>query len=193
MADFMVEKVVQPAIDPRHAAYCPTMDLIALSTVDGQTHVYRLNGQKVFGVPNKEEPGRVSQIRWKPNGMKVYACKFEISTNLRAGQVLAVALNNHDLFLTNSHTGKKVHQIDCSKYSKSKISCVGWGVTFTESTSLSQRLQNSKDGVTLEDVISRNPSIRSIDAFPDLPLDLAFLDVEEVLPKLSPLSSGGIE
>ena len=76
MAEFMAEKVVQPAIDTEHAVYCPTMDLIALSTVDGQIHVYRLNGQKVFGVLNKEEPGRVSQIQWKPNGMDVL-----VSTN----------------------------------------------------------------------------------------------------------------
>ena len=109
------------------------------------------------------------------------------------GRVLAVALNDHDLILTNSHTGKRVHQIDCSKYSESRISCIGWGVTFTESTSLSQRLQHSKNGITLEDVISRNPSIKFIDAPPDLPLDLAFLDVEGSLPKLSLLSSGGIE
>ena len=32
-----------------------------------------------------------------------------------------------------------------------------------------------------------------MDTVPDLPLDLALLDVEASLPKLSPLSSGGIE
>ncbi len=68
MADFMAEKIVQPAIDPNLAAYCPTMDLIALSTIDGQIHVFRLNGQKVFGVATRKDSGEVNQIRWKPNG-----------------------------------------------------------------------------------------------------------------------------
>ena len=68
MLTTLAEKLVQPAIKPEHVAYCPTMDLIALATVDEKVHVYRLNGQKVFGVVSKQPEARVNQIRWKPNG-----------------------------------------------------------------------------------------------------------------------------
>ena len=68
MADPLAEKLVQPAVNSRHLAYCPTMDLIALASIDQCIHVYRLNGQKVFGVTNKQPATKVNQIKWKPNG-----------------------------------------------------------------------------------------------------------------------------
>ena len=69
MAEPLAEKVVQPAINPTHVAYCPTMDLVALATIDEQVQVYRLNGQKVFGIVNKQTSGQIDQIKWKPNGI----------------------------------------------------------------------------------------------------------------------------
>lgn len=66
----MAEKVVQPAIDPKHLAYCPTMDLVAFATVDGQVHVHRLNGQKVFAASGKHSMGNIRNIKWKPNGKR---------------------------------------------------------------------------------------------------------------------------
>ena len=54
-------------------------------------------------------------------------------------------------------------------------------------------LDKFKNEVTLDDMTSQNPRAKSMDTVPDLPLDLALLDVEASLPKLSPLSSGGIE
>ena len=66
--NMLAEKVIQPAINPKHLAYCPTMDLIALVTLDEQVHIYRLNGQRVFGVSGKHSAGSVSSIQWKPNG-----------------------------------------------------------------------------------------------------------------------------
>lgn len=58
---------------------------------------------------------------------------------------------------------------------------------------VSLELDKFKNVLTLDDMISHNPQAKSMDAVPDLPLDLALLDVEASLPKLSPLSSGGIE
>ena len=54
-------------------------------------------------------------------------------------------------------------------------------------------LDKFKNKLTLDDMISQNPQVKSMDTVPDLPLDLALLDIESSLPKLSPLSSGGIE
>ncbi|KAM0799702.1 anaphase-promoting complex, cyclosome, subunit 4-domain-containing protein [Usnea florida] len=176
MADALAEKLVQPAINPKHLAYCPTMDMIALASVDEHIHVYRLNGQKVFGIINKQSANKVNQIKWKPNG-----------------QSLAAAYDNNSLSMTNAHTGKVVHLIDCSEYSKSQICCLGWGINLTDANKVSLELDKFKVEVTLDDVISQNPRMRSLKTVPDLPLDLAMLDVEASLPKLSPLSSGGIE
>ena len=109
------------------------------------------------------------------------------------GQSLAAAYDNNSLSLTNAHTGKTVHQIDCSAYSQSPICCLGWGINFTDGNKVSLELDKLKDAVTLDDLIGQNPRSTSVDNMPDLPLDLALLDVEACLPKLSPLSSGGIE
>ena len=68
MTDPLAEKLVQPAVNPRHLAYCPTMDLIALASIDEHIHVYRLNGQKVFSVTNRQSVRKVKHIKWKPNG-----------------------------------------------------------------------------------------------------------------------------
>ena len=68
MLDTLSEKAVHPKINPLHVAFCPTMDLIALATVDEKVHVFRFNGQKVFGVTSKDALAKINQIRWKPNG-----------------------------------------------------------------------------------------------------------------------------
>lgn len=59
-------------------AYCPTMDLIALAAEDEQLHVFRLNGQRVFGGSfggdpyldeDAKEKGEIRAMKWKNNGM----------------------------------------------------------------------------------------------------------------------------
>ena len=72
MLNMLAHKMVNPAIIPQHLAYCPTMDLIALATVDQKVHVYRLNGHDVFGVVSKQPGVKVKQIKWKPNGARVH-------------------------------------------------------------------------------------------------------------------------
>lgn len=109
------------------------------------------------------------------------------------GQLLATAFTDSSLMLTNAHTGKVVHQIDCSTYSKARICCLGWGINFTEGPKVQDQVNKSMGEMTLDDLISRNPQAKVPDAVTDLPLDLTFLDVEASFPKLSPLSSGGIE
>lgn len=66
--NMLAEKVMDHPIKLNNVAYCPTMDLIALTTIYEQTHVYRLNGQRVFGLSNKKDGWSVMQLRWKPNG-----------------------------------------------------------------------------------------------------------------------------
>ena len=81
MAEPLAEKVVQPAINLSIVAYCPTMDLIALATIDENIQVYRLNGQKVFGIENKQTAAKVAQVSWKANGKIVCFTDRSVSRN----------------------------------------------------------------------------------------------------------------
>ena len=116
-----------------------------------------------------------------------------LNTKYPRGQSLAAAYDDSSLSLTNAHTGKVVHQIDCSAYSKSQICCLGWGINFTDGNNIGSEPHKSKDKLALEDTISQDSRVKSMDTVSNLPLDLTLLDVEASLPKLSPLSSGGIE
>ena len=69
MAQPLAEKLVQSAIALDALGYCPTMDLVALATTDGSAHVFRLNGQEVFAVLNRNPEEKTREIRWKPNGI----------------------------------------------------------------------------------------------------------------------------
>jgi anaphase-promoting complex subunit 4 len=65
------EKILHQAADPNTITYCPSMELVALVTMDQQVLIYRLNGQRVYGTAQKAGKLRVESIRWKPNGSSV--------------------------------------------------------------------------------------------------------------------------
>ena len=118
------------------------------------------------------------------------SCLF---THLMLGQLLATASGDHSLSLTNAHTGKTVHKLDCTHYSQSEVSCLGWGVNLTETKKPHEQIASLRGFLDLEGVNDTPPQIKTANSNPDLPLDLAFLDIESSLPKLSPLAAGGIE
>ena len=197
----LAEKVVQPAINPKHLAYCPTMDLIAFATVDDQVHVHRLNGQRVFGVSGKQSLGEVKSIEWKPNGRNILTyvicliLQDRSVTSLRIilGQIIAVAFQDNHLYLTNAHTGKVIYQVKYATHPDSQICYVGWSINSTNDQVLDRPFNGLGPDMSLDDLLKRgNPSINDKEP-PDLPSDLAFLEVEAMLPKLSPLSTGGSE
>ena len=107
--------------------------------------------------------------------------------------MVALSKGQNHISLISAQTGKAIHHIDTTSFSASAISCIGWGVTFTQGKALATRLRDSTANVTVDDVISRNPKILSLEHVPDLPNDLTFIEIEGNLPRLSPLSSGGIE
>ena len=67
----LAEKFMHIGVNPEHLAYCPTMDLLAIATLDQQVHVYRINGQRVFGLYNKEN-SKICGLAWKPNGQHMF-------------------------------------------------------------------------------------------------------------------------
>ena len=64
----LAEKMSPSMIDPSHLSYCPAMDLLALAAQDERVHVFRLNGQRVFGVSKKDADSGVTCVQWNPNG-----------------------------------------------------------------------------------------------------------------------------
>ena len=109
------------------------------------------------------------------------------------GQIIAVAFQKNILQLTNAHTGKVVHQIDCTSHSQSKICCLGWSINSTSNQSMNLPMSGSGPDISLENLLSRGNRSNTTDEPLDLPSDLAFLDVEAMLPKLSSLMSSTAE
>lgn len=103
-----------------------------------------------------------------------------------------MAFSNNHLYLTNAHTGKVVHQIDCTTRSASPICCLGWGINITGDCKIKNERRKIGPEASLDDLLSPGVKHES-DALPDLPRDLAFLDVEALLPGLSSLALGGLE
>ncbi|KAI4199117.1 MAG: hypothetical protein LQ346_002636 [Caloplaca aetnensis] len=93
----LAEKTLQSPIDPRHMRYCPTMDLLAIAMADGQVHVFRTNGQKVFGISGKETPGDIADMIWKPDGEFATAESF-----IATGEAEELQLVLFDLRLISS-------------------------------------------------------------------------------------------
>ncbi|KAK7545985.1 anaphase-promoting complex, cyclosome, subunit 4-domain-containing protein [Phyllosticta citricarpa] len=192
------EKALQQPIYPHLFSYCPTMDLVAVVAKDQNIDVYRLNGQRAFGLKRKMG-GVVESICWKFNG-----------------QHLAVAWDDGSIDIVSSETGKTVKQVHREassaslgdETSASKVSCLGWGVNFIDVDSVKDRTGSAKatsnghdstssnlfgitdewaerqDEVTLDDFLERQPDLQKLGIAPDLPDQIALIDVQDVLPKL---------
>ncbi len=103
-----------------------------------------------------------------------------------------MAFGNNHLYLTSAHTGKVVHQIDCTTRSASPICCLGWGINITGDYKIKHERRRVGPEASLDDLLSQGVKHES-DTLPDLPRDLAFLDVDALLPRLSSLALGGLE
>ncbi|KAL2871873.1 putative anaphase-promoting complex component Cut20/Apc4 [Aspergillus lucknowensis] len=168
--------------------YCPTMDLIAVVTEDDELHVFRLNGQKVFGGSFKGDPyldtndgrGEILALQWKNNG-----------------RLLAVACADASIRIISAYSGKTVHHYTAheplGESQTIKATCLGWGVNFTDSKAARRQLNEAAGQLTVEDLLSLDvrPSKAAALLKADLPRELALLDVESSLPKLSTLPSTG--
>ncbi|KAJ5126704.1 hypothetical protein N7448_007483 [Penicillium atrosanguineum] len=177
-------------------AYCPSMDLIALATEDDELRVFRLNGQNVFGgsfggdpyLGEDEEDGEIRALAWKGNG-----------------HFLAVACGDGSIRIISAYSGKTVHHytayegpkddISTSGQKSPKVTCLGWGVNFTDSKAAQRNLLESAGQISIEDLLT--PSVHSSKAVAllkaDLPRELSMLDIESSLPKLSTLPATGAE
>lgn len=184
------------------------MDLIALVTDEENLDVYRINGQRAFGLKRKSEDECVDAICWEFNG-----------------QAVAVAWSDGFTDVVSSETGKVIHKDvpppptvrgdeegEGEEVGK-RIRCIGWGLNFIDVEAVKRRTglkkqkkktngstpatttidfsapttedwDEFKDDTSLEDFLQRQPDFQSLDIAPDLPDQLAMMDLETLLPKL---------
>ncbi|KAJ5491352.1 hypothetical protein N7539_002919 [Penicillium diatomitis] len=185
------EKTLLRKCNPSTLAYCPSMDLIALATDDDKIEVYRLNGQRVFGGSFKGDPylgedeadGEVRAVAWKGNG-----------------RLLAVACGDGSIRIISAYSGKTVHHYraheEKNDQSQScKVTCLGWGINFTDSKAAQKHLQGAAGQISVEDLLAPglHPSKAGALLKADLPRELMLMDIESSLPKLSVLPATGAE
>ncbi|KAF2466324.1 uncharacterized protein BDR25DRAFT_293734 [Lindgomyces ingoldianus] len=199
------EKILLRPIHAHLISYCPSMDLIAVVTDEENLDVYRINGQRAFGLKRKNERVRVDALAWK----------FD-------GQSVAVAWSDGLVDVVSAETGKVLHGDVGLKAvggeggeGERRIRCVGWGLNFIDVESVKSRIgvarkrkiegdeevmkidftkamemettddwDTFKDDTTLEDFLQRQPDLQALDIAPDLPDQLAMMDMETLLPKL---------
>ncbi|EEQ89710.2 hypothetical protein RJZ56_004714 [Blastomyces dermatitidis] len=195
----VAEKTLTSKCKPGSMAYCPTMDLVAVTSVDERVDVFRLNGQRVFGGVYGEGGrgrggGEVRRIKWKGSG-----------------HLLAVVCSDNIIRILSAYSGKTVHQLPCGPSAASfstasaptssptfpagpalSVSCLGWGMNFTDGKSALKSLQDAEGRLTVDDLLSTEMQLSKIAQLKaDLPRELAMLDMERSLPKLSTLPSTG--
>ncbi|KAL0259521.1 hypothetical protein SLS55_005258 [Diplodia seriata] len=179
------EKALPQPVRPRLISYCPTMDLVAVITQEETLDVYRLNGQRAFGLKRKTLESKVDSMCWKFND------------------------------IVSSETGKTVKQVRreavgfaADDESPPRISSLAWGVNFIDVAAVKERTgvrtarlghssaqfdgvfdtteewDQKKEEVTLDDFLERQPDLAKLGLSPDLPDQIALIDVQDALPKL---------
>jgi anaphase-promoting complex subunit 4 len=65
------QKTLHHSADSTLVSYCPSMDLVAVTTSDNQVLVHRLNGQRLYAITQKTKSTKIAKITWKPDGRSV--------------------------------------------------------------------------------------------------------------------------
>lgn len=169
-------------------SYCPTMDLVALGSVDEQVLLYRLNGQRVYGAAQRGSSLKIEGMQWKPNGNLPSQPKAGKS-NTFAGQLLAIAWSDGIVRLVGANSSKTVHEIPISQKNASTVTCIGWGSCFTGKPGTDGSDNQEKSWI---DAIGQTSVLREKSTVLNLPRDLSLIDVESSMPQLSVLPVGGI-
>ncbi|KFY87731.1 hypothetical protein V500_06804 [Pseudogymnoascus sp. VKM F-4518 (FW-2643)] len=169
----IAEKTLHSPANPDLLAYSPSMELLAVGSADNNVLIYRLNGQRVFSASQKVK-GVVLELQklvWKPNG-----------------QLIAIAWSDGTVRLIGAESNKTVHQITISEEEDTEVTCLAWTSYSAASKSLGDILAEA--GPLWKDATGSGAKGKSAQLL-DLPRDLAAIDIESSLPKLSVLPSGG--
>jgi hypothetical protein len=194
------EKILLHPIHPHLIAYCPSMDLVAIVTDEENLDVYRINGQRAFGLKRKSEDLNVDALQWEFNGKSIAVSWSDGSTDLVNAETGKVS--HKDLMLPAA----AIRDGGMEEEAPSRVKCIGWGLNFIDVDAVKRRTGAKtgktdgdsdafgqpvtedwdafKDETTIEDFLQRQPDFQSLDIAPDLPDQLAMMDMEMLLPKL---------
>ncbi|KAF1811483.1 hypothetical protein P152DRAFT_515037 [Eremomyces bilateralis CBS 781.70] len=185
------EKTLARQLRANLVSCCPTMDLVAVVTQDEQLEVYRFNGQKAFGLHRRNPDTTVQSICWKFNGQY-------IAVGWRDGTVDVVSAESGKVLQHFKH----VTAAAVSNPTPEPTLCIGWSLNLIKVKAVSDRvniddllssngkpgrkdlIESLRDYVSLDDFLDRQPDHETLSIHPNLPEELALLDVESVLPKL---------
>ncbi|KAJ4320944.1 hypothetical protein N0V94_003120 [Neodidymelliopsis sp. IMI 364377] len=165
------------------------MDLIAVVTTEENLDVYRINGQRAFGLKRKSEDVTIDAIQWEFNGKSIAVSWSDGKTDLVGSETGKVGLRD---------LGLPAEASKPEDGSAGRVKCIGWGLNFIDVEAVKSRTKRlvqgfdlstedwdeSRDGAELEDFLQRQPDTQTLDCAPDLPNQLAVMDVETLLPKL---------
>lgn len=183
------EKILLHPVHPHLIAYCPTMDLVAVVTTEENLDVYRINGQRAFGLKRKRDDLVIDTIKWEFNGKSIAVSWSDGKTDLVSSETGKVGLKD-----LNLPEGASKDDQD----GPARVKCVGWGLNFIDIEAVKSRTKkaaqgfdlstdtwdDAKDSADIEDFLQRQPDLQALDCAPDLPDQLAIVDVEMLLPKL---------
>lgn len=195
------EKILLHPIHPHLISYCPSMDLIAVVTDEEGLDVYRINGQRAFGLKRKSEDVHIDAMQWEFNGKSIAVSWSDGSTDLVSAETGKVTHKDVMLPGVESGNGSIV-----GEETQARVKCIGWGLNFINVEAVKRRTglkpktngaaadvfgkpttedwDAFKDDTTLEDFLQRQPDFQTLDIAPDLPDELAMMDTEALLPKL---------
>jgi anaphase-promoting complex subunit 4 len=175
-------------------AFCPTMDLVATVSDKDVVDVWRYNGQRVFGLAlDDDQQSRISGLAWKSDG-----------------KMLATAMADGTMSLIDSFSGKVAHQLqaripdglDGSSRQSDSVNdatrddswMISWHRHFTDIAQTRRQLAEAESTIGLDALLGLNADIRKLlKAKSNLPRELAIIEVDVALPKLSTLPATGAD
>jgi anaphase-promoting complex subunit 4 len=209
----MRERTAKRLLEPCRSsftAYCPTMDLVATVSKKDVIDVWRYNGQRVFGLHNDNEEGdartrrTVEGLAWREDG-RMLAVALKDGSDGRDGRVL----------LLDSFSGKVAHELRAEEEEESGVMRVGrsarssagdkevrgegvwkmsWHSHFANAAQIRRQLAKVDGRVGLDDLLGLNADVKKLlRAKADLPRELARIEIDASLPKLSTLPSTGAD
>ena len=141
-----------------------------------------------------EQPKRTATSALTVSHGSRTVCKITIQSKFLAhalpGQLLAIAWNDGSVRLIGAESTKVVHHFNTGD--GSPITCMGWASNLTRRvTSWSE---SNKAARSWDDFLTHKSEVNGLSGITEplnLPQDLAQIDIETSLPKLSVLASGG--
>src|SRR5690242_19252979 len=134
------EKVLLHSIHPHLIAYCPTMDLVAVVTTEENLDVYRINGQRAFGLKRKRDDLIVDTIKWEFNGKSIAVSWSDGKTDLVSVETGKVGLKDLGLPEEASRDGQGGVR---------RVKCIGWGLNFIDVDAVKSRTKRAARGFDL--------------------------------------------